>query len=122
VLQVFSNLLANAIRFTPEGGMIRIDIREAGWGAVGFSVQDTGPGIAEEALPHVFERYWQPKHTFRQGAGLGLAIAKSVVEAHGGTISVRSKLGEGSTFVFTLPVAAGPADTLERPAAEVATS
>jgi signal transduction histidine kinase len=85
-------------------------------------VRDTGAGIAEDALPHVFDRYWQPKHTFRQGAGLGLTIAKSVVDAHGGSISARTKLGEGSTFVFSLPVAGRTDGILERTAHEVTTS
>jgi signal transduction histidine kinase len=122
VVQVFSNLLGNAIQFTPEGGVIHVDMRDTGSGVVVFSVRDTGAGIAEEALPHVFDRYWQPKHTFRQGAGLGLAIAKGIVEAHGGNIWARSRLGEGSTFSFSLPVAGRMERTLERRLADEATT
>ncbi len=118
VIQVFSNLLGNAIQFTPERGEIHVYIQEASSNVVVFSVRDTGAGIAEEALPHVFDRYWQPEHTLRQGAGLGLAIAKGIVEAHGGSIWAQSKLGEGSTFVFSLPVAGRTDGTLKRPAHE----
>ena len=74
-----------------------------------FSVSDTGSGIAPDHLPHLFDRYWQVRPTGRAGAGLGLAIAKGIVEAHGGTISVTSAVGVGSTFSFTIPVAR-PAD------------
>jgi PAS domain S-box-containing protein len=107
VLQVFSNLIGNALRFTPEGGRITVRARREG-GAVGFSVSDTGKGIAPEHLPHLFDRYWQVKSS-REGAGLGLPIAKGIVEAHGGHIQVESQPGQGSTFSFTLPVVEAPA-------------
>lgn len=102
--QVFSNLVGNAVKFSPEGSTvwIRAARRE---GFVLFSVSDKGPGIAADALAHIFERYWQEKATARLGTGLGLPIAKGIVEAHGGEIWVESRLGEGSTFSFTLPVA-----------------
>ena len=70
---------------------------------VRFSVCDTGPGLAPEHIPRVFERNWQAHEGVRTGSGLGLFIAKSVVEAHGGRIWVDSALGKGSTFLFTLP-------------------
>lgn len=102
-LQVLNNLIGNAIKFTPEGG--RITVRAEPVAAeVLFSVTDTGPGIPPEELPLLFERFWQAKKV-KGGAGLGLAIAKGIVEAHGGRIWVESKLGVGSTFYFTLPVA-----------------
>jgi signal transduction histidine kinase len=107
VLQVFSNLIGNALRFTPEGGRITVRAWREG-SMVGFAVSDTGKGIAPEHLPHLFERYWQGKGA-REGAGLGLPIAKGIVEAHGGHIQVESHLGTGSTFFFTLPVAEAPA-------------
>jgi signal transduction histidine kinase len=69
------------------------------------AVEDTGPGIAPENLPHVFNPYWQARQTARLGAGLGLAIAKGIVEAHGGRIWAVSTPGRGSTFAFALPVA-----------------
>jgi signal transduction histidine kinase len=67
-------------------------------------VIDSGPGIPEADIPHVFDRFWQAKATARQGTGLGLAIAKAIVDAHGGTIGVRSQVGTGSEFFFTIPV------------------
>ncbi|MBV9774875.1 MAG: PAS domain S-box protein, partial [Gemmatimonadetes bacterium] len=107
VLQVFSNLLGNAIRFTPEGGQVTLD---GSWteGVVRFSVSDTGIGIAPEHIPHLFDRFWQARRGDRQGLGLGLAIARKIVEAHGGRIGVESRPGEGSTFTFTLPGPTGP--------------
>jgi signal transduction histidine kinase len=104
VLQVFSNLGGNAIKFSPENG--RVEIRAAGRdGMVEFAVRDTGPGIAPEDLPHIFDRFWQAKKTARAGVGLGLAIAKGIIEAHGGAVQVESEPGRGSRFTFTLPVA-----------------
>lgn len=100
--QVFSNLLGNAIRYTAEGGVIAMRCQLKGELAE-FEIQDTGIGIAEAQLPHVFDRFWQAKHQKRGGAGLGLAIAKGIIEAHGGQISVRSTLGQGTTFSFTVP-------------------
>jgi PAS domain S-box-containing protein len=103
ILQVFSNLIGNAIKFTPEGGAItiRAEPLEA---EVCFSVADTGSGIPPEQLPHVFNRYWQAKRGDHRGAGLGLTIAKGIVEAHGGRIWVESTVEEGTTFFFTVPV------------------
>jgi signal transduction histidine kinase len=104
LLQVFSNLGGNAIKFTPKEG--RVEIRATGGdAAVEFTVRDTGPGIAPDELPHVFDRFWQLEKTARGGVGLGLAIAKAIVEAHGGDIRVESAPGRGSCFTFTLPVA-----------------
>lgn len=102
VLQVLSNLLGNAIKFTPVGGTIRIGTEPEGdW--VRFTVEDSGPGIAASELPHVFERYWQGRGASRHSVGLGLYIAKGIVDAHGGRIWVESRVGRGSTFHFTLP-------------------
>jgi len=103
--QVVANLLGNAIKFTPAGGRIRVSLGTDRSGAR-LAVADDGPGIAPEALPHVFERYWQAQSAPRpgRGAGLGLAIAKQLVELHGGSIDVESAgLGKGATFVVTLP-------------------
>jgi signal transduction histidine kinase len=106
VSQVLSNLVGNAVRFTPAGG--RIVVRaERGGDVVVFSVSDTGAGIAPEHLPFVFDRFWQARKSERAGAGLGLAIARGIVEAHGGRMWVESEPGRGSTFWFTLPAAAG---------------
>lgn len=102
LLQVFWNLLENAVKFTPEEGTVEISARPVGEG-VRFSVSDQGPGIPEDHLPHVFDRFWQSRKA-RRGAGLGLAIVKGLVEAHDGSIWVRSEPGRGCTFVFEIPV------------------
>ncbi|MEJ7759337.1 MAG: ATP-binding protein [Gemmatimonadaceae bacterium] len=104
VLQVFANLIGNAIKFTPKGGEIRIQAKAAG-AEVNFTVVDTGPGIPQENLAHVFDRYWQAKSTAKLGTGLGLSIAKGIVEAHGGRIWVESPPQSGAAFSFTLPAA-----------------
>jgi signal transduction histidine kinase len=103
VLQVFANLIGNAIKFTPKGGQISILACHEN-DVVRFTIADTGPGIPPEHLDHVFDRYWQAKSTAKLGAGLGLSIAKGIVEAHGGRIWVESPPGSGAQFNFTLPV------------------
>jgi PAS domain S-box-containing protein len=101
-LQVFENLIGNAIKFTPRGGRIIVAAtpRDAD---VHFSVADTGGGIAPESLPHVFDRFWHSKNAKREGAGLGLSICKGIVEANGGRIWVESSRGRGTTVHFTVP-------------------
>ncbi|MBS2033145.1 MAG: CHASE3 domain-containing protein [Deltaproteobacteria bacterium] len=103
-LQVFSNLLGNAVKFTPRGGAVFLSARPRG-AFVEFEIADTGPGIEREALAHVFDRFWRAPHAPTTGAGLGLFIAKGIVEAHGGRIWGESEPGHGARFVFTLPVA-----------------
>jgi signal transduction histidine kinase len=102
VLQVFSNIGGNAIKFTPQGGRVELQVSEQ-QGAVEFTIRDNGPGIAAEDLPHLFDRYWQARKATRVGTGLGLPIAKRIVEAHGGQIRATSELGLGSCFAFTVP-------------------
>lgn len=104
IQQTLSNLVGNAIKFSPVGSKIVVAVRSDPEGAV-VSVLDAGSGIAVEDLPRVFDRYWQSSRTNRQGAGLGLAIAKGIVEAHGGRIWIDSRPGEGTTASFTLPLA-----------------
>lgn len=104
VNQVFSNLVGNAIKFTPRGGRITIGAAAAN-GEVVFRVADTGQGMSEAQLRHLFDRFWQGDRKDRRGAGLGLAIAKGIVEAHGGRIWVESALGAGTTFYFSIPTA-----------------
>jgi signal transduction histidine kinase len=104
VLQVFGNLIGNAIKFTPSDGSIRVTAESHGEEAL-FSVSDSGPGIEPEELEHVFDRFWQAKKTARFGTGLGLTIAKALVEAHGGRIWAESARGKGATFFFTMPTA-----------------
>lgn len=104
VLQVLANLVGNALKFTPGGGRVGLSAERVP-GGVRIAVADTGPGIAPEHLPHVFDRFWKTQGGNRHGAGLGLAICKGIVEAHGGSIGVESVLAGGSTFAFTLPAA-----------------
>jgi signal transduction histidine kinase len=102
-VQLLSNLISNAIKFTPPGGSVFVEAESRGRYAR-VSVGDSGIGISAHELPHVFERFWQADHHRRAGAGLGLAIAKGIVKAHGGRIAVESKEGVGSTFFFTIPI------------------
>ncbi|HJQ12854.1 MAG TPA: ATP-binding protein [Gemmatimonadaceae bacterium] len=104
IQQVISNLVGNALKFTAAGGKISIAARRDR-NAVRFSVADTGRGIPKEHLPKVWDRYWQSTRTDREGAGLGLAIAKGIVEGHGGEIAIFSKTDEGTRVEFTLPTA-----------------
>jgi signal transduction histidine kinase len=101
IRQVLDNLLDNALRHTPQGGTIRIEVRPEG-NAVLFRVADTGKGISAEALPHVFDRFW--KSADSGGSGLGLAIARGLIEAHGGQIRADSVPGKGTVLSFTLPL------------------
>jgi signal transduction histidine kinase len=110
VLQVLSNLVGNALKFTPQGGQVTLAVDRQP-GEVRFAVHDTGPGIAREHLPHVFERFWKSETTGKKGTGLGLFIARSIVDAHAGRIWAESEPGSGARFCFTLPLdlRAGPA-------------
>jgi signal transduction histidine kinase/CheY-like chemotaxis protein len=102
LIQAFSNLIGNAVKFTPAGGRIELTGSFAG-AMVEYRVRDTGAGIPAEHLPHLFDRFWQATRSGRAGAGLGLFITRGIVEAHGGAISVASVEGEGSTFLVSLP-------------------
>jgi signal transduction histidine kinase len=108
--QVLRNLLSNAITHTPEGGRITVELKDEGR-ELRVTVADTGTGIPADDLPYVFERFYRVDRSRVRatgGAGLGLTIAKRLVEAHGGTIGVESELGKGSRFTFTLPKTAPP--------------
>jgi PAS domain S-box-containing protein len=105
IVQVLVNLVGNALKFTPAGGRISVTVARDADSAC-FSVADTGPGIDPEHLPHIFGRFWQADGRERRGGvGLGLAISRGIVAAHGGRIEARSELGRGSTFRFTIPLA-----------------
>lgn len=103
ILQVLGNLLGNAIKFTPTGGQILVRAQRCPDG-IEFSVEDTGPGIAREALPNVFDRFWRASPYDRKGLGLGLAIVKGIVSAHQGRVWAESEVGKGSVFHFLLPL------------------
>ena len=108
MLQALANLLDNALRFTPPGGSVTLGGTEHD-GRVVLSVSDTGEGIAPEALDRLFDRFWQTAG--HGGAGLGLAIVRGIVEAHGGVVEVDSEPGTGTTFRLLLPVAHVSAET-----------
>jgi signal transduction histidine kinase len=104
VFQVLGNLLGNAVKFTPTGGSIDVAARPR-QAEVCFAIHDSGPGIPEEHWGDVFARGWSASQAAGGGTGLGLYIAKGIVEAHGGRISAEGRPGEGTTVSFTLPIA-----------------
>jgi len=104
VQRMITNLVDNAIKFTPFGGIVDISIQEDGENFVSISVKDTGVGISEKDLPFIFERFYRgdPSRSLA-GAGMGLSLARAIAQAHGGEIQVVSALGKGSTFIITMP-------------------
>jgi len=102
LVQVLGNLLGNAIKFTQPGGNVALRAWRDGGEAV-FAVEDDGPGISPTDQAHLFDKYWQARSTDRRGVGLGLAISKGIIEAHGGRLWVESALGSGSKFYFAIP-------------------
>lgn len=121
ILQVLSNLVGNALKFTAAGGRVRVRALPLPHeGLVRVSVIDSGAGIPARNLDHLFDRFWQAETAHSAGAGLGLVIAKGIVERHGGSITVESEPGRGSAFHFTVPAAAdgsAAAPTLPEPGA-----
>ena len=103
LIQVITNLVGNAIKFSAPGGRIAVSARQDTH-CISFSVADCGRGIAAGDIAHVFDQFWQAPSTRHLGVGLGLAIAREIVEAHGGRIGVTSTVGQGSVFVFTIPL------------------
>jgi PAS domain S-box-containing protein len=102
LLQVFANLIGNALKFSPEGSHVQLTVAQEDH-RLRFSVQDDGPGIARQDQPYLFDPFWQAREG-TGGAGLGLSIARGIVEAHGGRIWAESELGKGTTFYFTVPL------------------
>jgi two-component system sensor histidine kinase MtrB len=118
IAQVLANLLTNANKYAPEGAQVGLAATRVG-DEIEFAVSDNGPGLGEEELDHVFDRFWRAQSGETQevgGTGLGLAIAKSLVELHGGAISANSTQGEGATFRFVLPIAKDGQPTRTEPA------
>ncbi len=107
VMQVLTNLIGNALKFVPEGGTVTIAAKRE-QGRVRFAVADTGIGLGPEQQARAFDRFWRGEYNKERGAGLGLAVAKGIVEAHGGEIGVASRRGVGSTFHFSLEAALEP--------------
>jgi signal transduction histidine kinase len=104
IMQVLSNLIGNALKHTPRGGSVVLEVHASG-GRITFTVRDSGPGIPPEQQKKIFEKFSQLETKSRQGLGLGLYISKWIVEAHGGTLSVTSKPGEGCVFTFSVSAA-----------------
>ena len=102
IAQLLQNLVGNALKFTPAGGRVTVAVARGDQGGVRCSVADTGAGIAPDDLSRLFERFWQARRHRRSGAGLGLAIARGIIQAHGAQLEVESELGAGSTFSFRL--------------------
>ena len=120
ISQVVSNLVGNAVKFTPRGGSVRVTARVGADGGATIEVADTGIGIDPAELPRIFDRFYRGSRASEargSGSGLGLAIVRSIVEMHGGTVAVESRLGQGSTFRVTLP--AQPRLTPEAPPSRV---
>ncbi|WP_267685814.1 HAMP domain-containing sensor histidine kinase [Nannocystis sp. SCPEA4] len=104
VIQVLSNIVGNALKFTPADGQVTLTAEPRG-AEVCFTVSDTGPGIPQEHLTHIFDRFWKNEMPGKKGTGLGLFIARGIVVAHGGRIWAESEPGRGAKFCFTLPAA-----------------
>jgi two-component system, OmpR family, phosphate regulon sensor histidine kinase PhoR len=108
LLSAFSNLVSNAVRYTPEGGVVEVSTKLQEGGRLEFAVRDTGPGIAAEHLPRLTERFYRVDRSRSResgGTGLGLAIVKHVVQRHGGELKIESQPGAGSRFAIELPAA-----------------
>jgi signal transduction histidine kinase len=106
--QLFLNLVTNAIKYTPRDGRVDLSLSKR-LDAITFTVRDSGIGIAANDLPHIFDRFWRAdrvrsRASERGGFGLGLAIAQYIAHAHGGSLTVSSRLGRGSVFTVTLPI------------------
>ena len=106
--QVAANLLDNAVKYTPPGGQVFVEVRSEGSRGL-LRVRDSGVGIPSDELPHIWERLFRGDESrAERGLGLGLSLVKAIVEAHGGTVTVQSELGRGSTFTVALSLVLGP--------------
>jgi len=107
ISQLVENLVGNAMKYSPDGGEIGIELGESGGGDVSLRVRDQGIGIPQEAIPHLFERFYRVPGTKAEGSGLGLAFVKEVADRHGATIRVESVEGAGSCFTVRFPATGG---------------
>jgi signal transduction histidine kinase len=120
VMRVLSNLIGNAIKFSRKHSKVLIKVR-SDQQFVTISIADSGPGIPDSQVAGLFDNFWQASRSADQGAGVGLAVVKTIIEAHGGTIKVDSNLGQGSTFTFSLPRRRPAGATLRKPPGSVRT-
>jgi signal transduction histidine kinase len=105
IQRMLSNLLDNAIKYTPSGGTVSVSVSENDERNIMITVKDTGIGISPNDLPRIFERFYRCDQSRSEpGIGLGLSLAKAIARAHGGDITVVSRLNQGSTFTITLPI------------------
>jgi signal transduction histidine kinase len=108
IMQALGNLIGNALKFTPSGSTIRVGAAEVASG-VNFFVSDAGPGVPQEDLARVFDRFWTARRTSRtRGTGMGLAIVRGIAEAHGGRAWVEPNPGQGATFYLFIPTSTEP--------------
>jgi signal transduction histidine kinase len=114
--QVVANLLSNALKFTPAGGIVRVELRADEADSAVVRVADSGPGIPADELPHVFDRFFRGRTAQPPGSGIGLTVVRELVEAHGGSVAVASTHGEGTTFTVRLPVSATGTRASDHPA------
>lgn len=106
---MLGNLLSNALRFSPEGGSVEVGLSAAGEQAA-LRLADSGPGIPADELPHVFDRFFRGRNAGHAGSGIGLAVVRELVSAHGGSVSVDNLPGAGAVFTVNLPLAGGSRD------------
>lgn len=116
VMRVLTNLIGNAIKYSRKHTKILVKVR-SDQQFVNISIADTGPGIPSNQLPTLFDNFWQARRTADQGAGVGLAVVKTIIEAHGGTVKADSNVGQGSTFTFSLPRRRPVGANLKKPSA-----
>ncbi len=119
VMRVLRNLIGNAVKFSPKHSRIAVKIKSDAQ-FVNISVVDNGPGIPDGKIAHVFDDFWQAHNTAERGAGVGLAVAKTIIEAHGGTIRAENNFGQGTTFTFSLPRRRPANSQIKKPSSSLA--
>jgi signal transduction histidine kinase len=115
-MRVLVNLIGNAIKYSRKHTKVLVKVKSDAQ-FVNIAIADTGPGIPAGQVPTLFDNFWQARRTADQGAGIGLAVVKTIIEAHGGTVKVDSNAGQGSTFTFSLPRRRPAGAQLKKPSA-----